>query len=328
MRIEAVKYLLAAFLFPTTLFAQGVSVPYADVLIVLGAGSAPEGWANPILVQRVCRAALEVRQGRASKLIVSGGYTAGHISEAEMMRMAAVAMGIDGEDVLLENSSSNTEENAVFSTRIARQRGFKKAVLVSSRSHFPRATQEFEKAGRGFYETLEESYSDGLGSTACFRSEKIGDEPTHDMLVVDLARQWPIGQIGGEASLPLPAMLRVVSRAVARFHRGTRRLYFVMPPIASEPGQSFGSAHGSISQTELARSLASAMGVPWDAIMISSGRRLGGVAGAIEPSEDPWLRIPEARVAIAAPGEHREWWRQHFQKGNNALLKPPEFLDP
>ena len=310
--------------------ARAAEPPY-DAVIVLGSGAPPEGWANPLLVERVCRAAAEKKAGRARRLIVSGGYTAGHIAEAEMMRAVAVAMGVPAGDVLLEDSSVNTAENAAFSLRVARAAGIRRAALVTHRSHLGRATELFDRAGGGYWSELGGIEADGALSPSCFPPGKpLGLGSTVDMLIVDVTDDQPFDDVlDRPADIPGRPLVDMVLAAGEAYRSGlVRRIYFAEPvPSTSTATASRGSGHGHISRTELARMLASAQGAAWDDIYISSGRRFGQIPGAVEPAEDPWMRIPGARLAVWAPAQQRGWWEDYLRQGRNADLPKPIFLD-
>lgn len=89
---------------------------------------------------RQCRS-----QGKECKLLTTGGdvHKFG-ISEAQVMKNELVQMGISGEDILLEETSRNTYENAKFSGPIIGAHDFKKIVVVSSGFHVKRAAILFE----------------------------------------------------------------------------------------------------------------------------------------------------------------------------------------
>jgi hypothetical protein len=319
-----------------TAAARAAAVPAkSDALVVLGAGTAVEGWANPVLVERVCRGVELYRQGRAGKIVMSGGYTAGHIAEAEMMRAAAVAMGVPAEDVILENSSVTTAENADFSLLLAKKAGIRAVTVVTHRNHLARAIGEFERAGRGYWTVLDGAEANGSLSTACFRaawpSAPLSSSATYDMLVVDVGDEKPVEEtFAREADVPSSELVSEVASAAWRYRTGgAKRLYFAEPVLSTITARGvLGQAHGHISRTELARILATAMGVPFADVVISSGRRFGQVSGSIEPEGNPWLSVPGARVAVAAIPSHRDWWRRRFSDKSNSALLPPDYLEP
>ena len=82
----------------------------ADCIIVLGSIKAAK--------YRVPMAAQAYKAGRAGKIMLCGGklrdFPEGKYSEAEQMRQAAITLGVDEEDIILENNSQNTVENMRF----------------------------------------------------------------------------------------------------------------------------------------------------------------------------------------------------------------------
>lgn len=111
----------------------------ADCIIVLGSIKAAK--------YRVPMAVEAYKAGRASKLILCGGklrdFPDGKYSEAEHMRQAALELGVDEEDIILENLSQNTVENILFAL-VELQRAFclnnvHKVLLVTTTYHMRRS---------------------------------------------------------------------------------------------------------------------------------------------------------------------------------------------
>ena len=92
-----------------------------DYIIVLGAqvrGDIP----SKSLYRRIEKAAEYLENNPNTVAIVSGGKGNGeNISEAECMYKYLVDMGIDGNRIILEDSSTSTEENIDFSTKIIKE---------------------------------------------------------------------------------------------------------------------------------------------------------------------------------------------------------------
>ena len=157
----------------------------------------------------------------------------------------------------------------------------------------------------------------GLGSTV-------------DMLITDVTEDESVDELlDRPADVPTRRLVDEVLAAGQAYQAGlARRLYFA-EPAASSPTVtgSRGFARGHISRTELARVVATAYGVAWDSIYISSGRRFGQIPGAVEPAEAPWTRIPHPKLAVAAPAVALPWWRDHLSRGANAALPSPQFLE-
>ena len=90
-------------------------------------------------------------QGVIKKIIVSSGSASllqNEPGEADFLYSELLKAGVPSKDILIENKSRNTFENATFSKRIIDSLHLKSPyVLISSASHLPRALQVFNKAG-------------------------------------------------------------------------------------------------------------------------------------------------------------------------------------
>jgi uncharacterized SAM-binding protein YcdF (DUF218 family) len=82
------------------------------------------GHADPEVSGRRARHAARLyREGFVPRLLLSGGPTASHASEAALMAMVARESGVPEEKLLLEETSSNTFENAARSFLLLREKG-------------------------------------------------------------------------------------------------------------------------------------------------------------------------------------------------------------
>ena len=63
------------------------------------------------------------------------------------MKDQLVQMGVAAEDIIVEDSSRNTFENAQFSSKLLAEDGYDEIVLVTTASHLPRAVRCFEATG-------------------------------------------------------------------------------------------------------------------------------------------------------------------------------------
>ena len=109
---------------------------------MLGCRLAAEGRPSERLRRRVARAVELYRGGGAPLLVLSGGG-AGPVSEASIMHEMALAAGVPEAALLCEPHSRNTVENAVNTARLLRERGLTRVILVSDRTHLPRAAVLF-----------------------------------------------------------------------------------------------------------------------------------------------------------------------------------------
>lgn len=86
--------------------------PAARTAVVLGARVHPDGSLSPALVDRVRAGARLVHEGKASRLILSGGSPDGRPTEARAMAALAGELGVAREQLVLEEASRSTFENA------------------------------------------------------------------------------------------------------------------------------------------------------------------------------------------------------------------------
>ena len=112
----------------------------ADAIVVLGCRS-------PSRLRRRLELATELfREGAAPVLLLSGGGS-GAEPEAEIMRRMALAWGIPAAALLVETASRDTLGNARYSAALLLSRDWRRIVLVSDRTHLPRAVLLFRLAG-------------------------------------------------------------------------------------------------------------------------------------------------------------------------------------
>ncbi len=79
-----------------------------------------------------------------SKLVLSGGKPFERIADARIMARAAIDMGARNQDLVLEETSKDTEEEAHL---IQQMVGQDRIILVTSASHMPRSMALFRKLG-------------------------------------------------------------------------------------------------------------------------------------------------------------------------------------
>lgn len=130
-------------------------LPPADAVLVLGGGLRPPlpprrdvevGEAGDRLLTGVSL----VRRGLAPLLVVSGGrvgFTSGDPAPAEADSAARLAgqLGIPAARILRSVSPRNTAEEAAAIDRLARNRGWRSILLVTSASHMPRSLATFRR---------------------------------------------------------------------------------------------------------------------------------------------------------------------------------------
>jgi uncharacterized SAM-binding protein YcdF (DUF218 family) len=137
---------------PPTPVAQ---TPSADAIVVLGGavGAPQPPRLHPDLVgtsDRAWHAARLYRAGKAPVVIASGGtlpWADSVAAEASVMERLLQSWGVPPADVLVEGKSATTRQNAVYTARLARERGLDRLLLVTSASHMPRALRAFRAVG-------------------------------------------------------------------------------------------------------------------------------------------------------------------------------------
>lgn len=98
---------------------------HADVIIILGGDS-----------ERVPYGVKLYKANYSDKIIVTG-------RGANLSREAAIKLGVPSKDVISENKSTTTYEDAQFSRNIMLQNNFTSAIVVSSPYHMRRASWLF-----------------------------------------------------------------------------------------------------------------------------------------------------------------------------------------
>ncbi|MBW4522424.1 MAG: YdcF family protein [Scytolyngbya sp. HA4215-MV1] len=130
-------------------------LPAADAIVVLGGSTIsqnpPRPWVE-ILDEgdRVLYAAKLYRQGKATKVILSGGridWRMSGPSESSDMATLIETMGVPQAAILQDPTSLNTYENAVNVKQIMATQGIRRILLVTSAFHMPRSLRIFKKLG-------------------------------------------------------------------------------------------------------------------------------------------------------------------------------------
>lgn len=101
-------------------------------------------------VERLVMTHRLLAEGKARFAIASGAAVDPSLdewSEARMLARQLVAWGIDPSRVIVEDRARNTHENAVYSRRIAVERGFREVLVVTSAFHMRRSAECFEAVG-------------------------------------------------------------------------------------------------------------------------------------------------------------------------------------
>lgn len=126
-----------------------------DVGVVLGGMSAFDSKTNTVNfnknADRLIYTEKLYRKGIINKILISGGsgmLIKNQYKEAFVMRSHLIENGIPDDDIIIENKSRNTKENAFLSAEILKRDFQNKSVLlITSALHMKRAIFCFEKAG-------------------------------------------------------------------------------------------------------------------------------------------------------------------------------------
>ena len=123
----------------------------ADAAIVLGA-AADETGPSPVFKGRLDHAILLYEGGLVGHIIVTGGVGEGNTrSDAAIGAEYLVAAGVPLDAIILEESSTITEENLKNAAAIVGKRGFGDVLIVSDPLHMKRAMLLAEDAGLSAY---------------------------------------------------------------------------------------------------------------------------------------------------------------------------------
>lgn len=140
--------------------APPANLPQKDhAIVILGYALAEDGSMREPLIERLKAGIAIAKQYPNSKIIVSGGVPKQGITEADAMSNWLQTQGIEKDRIILENKSTDTVENALFSTEKLEKEGIKDVTLVTSASHMRRALTVFNEAS-DFYAELNGKNSD------------------------------------------------------------------------------------------------------------------------------------------------------------------------
>jgi uncharacterized SAM-binding protein YcdF (DUF218 family) len=82
---------------------------------------------------------------RKDKIILAGGPLVWKYTWASLMKEHAISLGVPKNAILLEDKSTSTEEDALFTKEILNKYKYKTFILVTSPYHSRRATRIFRK---------------------------------------------------------------------------------------------------------------------------------------------------------------------------------------
>lgn len=124
--------------------------PETEYIIVLGCSIFDDGTVTPLLRGRLDAAIKAWKEGdRQAKIITSGGQGADEvISESRAMANYLLSQGVPESSILLEDKSTSTEENLLFSRAIMEARGgASRCTIATSSYHCLRAAMFAKRLG-------------------------------------------------------------------------------------------------------------------------------------------------------------------------------------
>ncbi len=131
------------------------SIATADAIVVLSGdvlqadGLRPEAEPGPRTFYR-CLHAADLYHQNPCPIIVTGATSdpdADEVGCAPVMRKLLVKLGVKPEDLIVENGSFSTYENAVACKKIIDEKAFHTVILVTDATHLPRAVRCFQSVG-------------------------------------------------------------------------------------------------------------------------------------------------------------------------------------
>ena len=130
--------------------------PSAQAIVVLAGGAEMETSWRPYPVvyegtlHRCLHAAAVYRAGEPCPVIVAGGpepVDPAAMSLADAMGDLIVRHGVRRDDMVLEEQSTSTHENAVYGAKLLSERGISRIVLVTDAAHMTRSERCFRRQG-------------------------------------------------------------------------------------------------------------------------------------------------------------------------------------
>jgi uncharacterized SAM-binding protein YcdF (DUF218 family) len=127
-----------------------------NAIVLLGGGTEYDGTGRLVpkrdVFSRIATAADLYAQCRrlstVCHVIVSGGNPQRHVaSEADTCLPYLLRSGVPRPDIILENASRTTYENAAYVTAILNREHYSSSILITSAYHMPRALLDFQRFG-------------------------------------------------------------------------------------------------------------------------------------------------------------------------------------
>lgn len=122
---------------------------HADAIVILGGGVEDAETPSALTLYRLRYGLRLFRQGFAPLVILTGGNPlVPTVPESGVMaRVAVMEFGISASSLIVEREAARTATQAQAVARIARERGIRSVLLVTSAIHSHRAARAFRKTG-------------------------------------------------------------------------------------------------------------------------------------------------------------------------------------
>lgn len=128
-------------------FGQVERARSAPVIVVLGSRVLRDGSPGDSLRARTRKAVALYRRGLSGKLLFTGGQGDYGRPESLVAAELAESLGVPAEDIMRENHSHSTRENARHAAEICRAHDWREVIVVSDPYHLWRARYLFAREG-------------------------------------------------------------------------------------------------------------------------------------------------------------------------------------
>jgi vancomycin permeability regulator SanA len=119
-------------------------VPERKVAIVFGAAVFANKWPSDVVEDRVKVAADLYKVGKVEKILMTGDNSVLEYNEPEVMRKAALELGVKNKDIILDFAGFRTYDSCERAKRVFK---IDEAILVTQKGHLQRAIYLCEKSG-------------------------------------------------------------------------------------------------------------------------------------------------------------------------------------
>jgi uncharacterized SAM-binding protein YcdF (DUF218 family) len=128
----------------------------AGAIVMLGGGATPDtpdmdgtGHLSGSATARLLTAVKLHNKTKLPVIVTGGKVYRDSGNEAVIARRQLIALGVTSQDIIAENHSRTTEENAIYTSRILKKSAINRVFLVTSAYHMRRAVACFKKSGVG-----------------------------------------------------------------------------------------------------------------------------------------------------------------------------------